>query len=125
MSATIDCPNCGMELEVSLVSVAGNHRADAANDDVREYGFTIAGQRYTLTPAEVRSAAHLVHRPIQDVYVRISDADGVDRRIAVKELLYQALRAKYGATAPTGAAFTTQTPERVLTNLGFEVKRRR
>jgi hypothetical protein len=92
---------------------------------VRECEFTIAGRHFMLNTADIEAAVELVHRPIQDVSVRVPNADGSDRQLAVKELLRQALRLKYGSAEPSASTYTTQTAERILLKLGFKVQRRR
>lgn len=123
MPAThFDCPNCGATLGVA---VALGNEMPAEGDQVREYDFTLDGNRYQLRSDEVAAAVDLVSRPVRDVYVTVSDATGSARQVAVRDLLNQSLRLKYGSAYPTNSYFTTQTAERVLRNLGFEVKRRR
>jgi hypothetical protein len=128
-SMKLECPNCGSALSLSLMLDPADRALDreliADEPKVRVYEFHIGGERLDLSAADVVTAAKDVQGVVRQVYVEIKSGDGDRRHLPAKELLHRALSKKYGPHVVKNESFTTSVAERVLRNLGFEVRRRR
>ena len=123
-----NCPRCGTALELSLRAVEGGNAAAAVmpiksgprpRDEIT---FVLAGRSYTLSREDIRkAAAQGAPNTVQKYYVGLPDADGNQHDFPIKQIVRQALKARYLQDF-IEKNFTAYRARDILRRLGFDVR---
>ena len=127
----LQCPSCGCSLELALTivdegtSLAARATPAAPTPPTTTVQFILAGRPYGLSREDISNVARgLTPRTILKYYVMLLDATNQEQRFPIKQVVRQALRAKYGEHY-VEKNFTAHRARDVLRRLGYDVKEAR
>ena len=115
------CPNCGVELNLTL-SMVTNEARIKTNAVGRSTTFRMNGKPYTLSDSDIVEAARTLESPntIRDYFVKLKSKKGKIEEFPIKQVVREALRSVYLEQIPEDY-FTSQRARNILEKLHFAV----
>lgn len=118
------CPNCGVELNLTLNMEKGE-ASIKPNDIGKTVTFKMNYVPYTLSKEDIIKAARNLKSPdtIRYYFVKLEDDNGKIKEFPIKQVVREALKAVY-TEGFSEEKFTSQRAKHVLTKLGFAVNKK-